>query len=132
VTGFVSLIPSIGGLLASLIVAIPCLLLGSTVFVDMPNEVFAPLVMVIKAVITQFTHNFFALPIVGKFVKLPTVDAASADCSVSPSITKCEGSGPHQALSCRKRVMEFEGKGITYLHPTDPNDGHIEPLLEVP
>lgn len=60
VTGFVSLIPSIGGLLASLIVAIPCLLLGSTVFVDMPNEVFALLVMVINVVITQVTYNFCA------------------------------------------------------------------------
>ncbi len=73
VTGFVSLIPSIGGLLASLIVAVPCLLLGSTVFVDMPNKVFAFLVMVINVIITQVTYNFFALPIVGKFVKLPTV-----------------------------------------------------------
>ena len=73
VTGFVSLIPSIGGLLATLIVAIPYLLLGSTVFVDMPNEVFALLVMVINVVIAQVTCNFFALPIVGKFLKLPTV-----------------------------------------------------------
>jgi predicted PurR-regulated permease PerM len=71
-TGLISLIPTIGGLLASLIVAIPCLLLGSTVFTDMSNLTFALLVLAINVVITQVTYNFFALPIVGKYVKLPT------------------------------------------------------------
>jgi predicted PurR-regulated permease PerM len=71
-TGFISLIPTIGGLLASVIVAIPCLLLGSTVLTDMPNLTFALLVLGINVVITQVTYNFLALPIVGKFVKLPT------------------------------------------------------------
>jgi predicted PurR-regulated permease PerM len=71
-TGFISLIPTIGGLLASVIVAIPCLLLGSTVLTDMPNLTFALLVLLINVVITQVTYNFLALPIVGKFVKLPT------------------------------------------------------------
>jgi predicted PurR-regulated permease PerM len=72
ITGFVSLIPSIGGLLASIIVAVPCLLLGSTVFVDMPNGMFALIVLLINVVITQLTYNFVALPIVGKYVSLPT------------------------------------------------------------
>lgn len=71
-TGLISLIPTIGGLLASLIVAIPCLLLGSTVLTDMSNGTFALLVLAINVIITQITYNFFALPIVGKFVKLPT------------------------------------------------------------
>jgi predicted PurR-regulated permease PerM len=71
-TGLISLIPTIGGILASLVVAIPCLLLGSTVFTDMSNGTFALLVVAINVVITQVTYNFFALPIVGKFVKLPT------------------------------------------------------------
>lgn len=71
-TGFISLIPTLGGLLASLIVAIPCLLLGSTVLTDMSNGTFALLVLGINVVITQLTYNFFALPIVGRFVKLPT------------------------------------------------------------
>lgn len=72
-TGLISLIPTIGGLISSLIVAIPCLLLGSTVLTDMPNGTFALLVLGINVVITQLTYNFLALPIVGKFVKLPTV-----------------------------------------------------------
>jgi predicted PurR-regulated permease PerM len=70
-TGFVSLIPSIGGLLASGIVAVFTLLLGSTVFVDMPNGTFTLLVTVINVVITQVSYNFIALPIVGRYVKLP-------------------------------------------------------------
>ena len=71
-TGLISLIPTIGGILASLVVAIPCLLLGSSVFTDMSNGTFTLLVLVINVLITQVTYNFFALPIVGKFVKLPT------------------------------------------------------------
>jgi predicted PurR-regulated permease PerM len=71
-TGLISLIPTIGGLLASLIVSIPCLLLGSTVLTDMSNLTFALLVLALNVVITQITYNFFALPIVGKYVKLPT------------------------------------------------------------
>jgi predicted PurR-regulated permease PerM len=73
ITGYVSLIPTIGGLLASAIVAIPCLLLGSTVLTDMSNVTFALLVLGINVVITQLTYNFLALPIVGKYVNLPTV-----------------------------------------------------------
>jgi uncharacterized membrane protein len=72
ITGVLSLIPTIGGLLASLIVAIPCLLLGSTVFTEMPNLTFALLALLINVVITQLTYNFLALPIVGRFVNLPT------------------------------------------------------------
>jgi predicted PurR-regulated permease PerM len=71
ITGVVSLIPSIGGILASLIVAIPCLLLGSTVFTDMSSVTFALIVTLINVVITQVSYNFIALPVVGKFVRLP-------------------------------------------------------------
>ncbi len=71
VTGLVSLIPSIGGLLASGIVAVFTLLLGSTVFVDMPNGTFTLLVTLINVVITQGSYNFIALPIVGRYVSLP-------------------------------------------------------------
>ena len=73
ITGVLSLIPTIGGILDSIIVAIPCLLLGSTVFTEMPNLTFTVLVFLINVVITQLTYNFLALPIVGRFVKLPTV-----------------------------------------------------------
>ncbi|MEJ2557535.1 MAG: AI-2E family transporter [Anaerolineae bacterium] len=71
VTGLVSLIPSIGGLLASGIVAVFTLLLGSTVFVDMPNGTFTLLVTVINVAITQVSYNFIALPLVGRYVRLP-------------------------------------------------------------
>ena len=71
VVGIVTLIPSIGGILASLIVAVPCLILGSTVFTEMSNLAFTILVTLINMVITQTTYNFVAVPLVGSFVKLP-------------------------------------------------------------
>jgi predicted PurR-regulated permease PerM len=71
VTGVVSLIPTIGGLVASGIVAIPCLLLGSTVFTEMSPLSFTVLVTAINVVITQVSYNFVALPVIGKFVRLP-------------------------------------------------------------
>jgi predicted PurR-regulated permease PerM len=70
-TGIISLIPTIGGLLSSAIVAAFCLVFGSSVFVDMSNGTFALLVIVINVVITQVTYNFIALPIVGRYVQLP-------------------------------------------------------------
>jgi predicted PurR-regulated permease PerM len=70
-TGVISLIPTIGGLLASLIVAIPCLLFGSTVFTDMSPLTFTVIVTLINIVITQVSYNFVALPVIGKFVRLP-------------------------------------------------------------
>jgi predicted PurR-regulated permease PerM len=70
-TGIISLIPSVGGLIASVVVSIPCLILGSTAFVDMSNTTFALLVLLVNVVITQFSYNFIALPIVGRYVKLP-------------------------------------------------------------
>ncbi len=70
-TGVLTLIPTIGGLLASLVVAIVCLILGSTVWPDMPNWQFALIVTVINVLITQGLYNFVGLPITSKFVKLP-------------------------------------------------------------
>jgi predicted PurR-regulated permease PerM len=70
-TGIISLIPTIGGLLSSAIVASFCLIFGSSVFVDMSNATFALVVVVIGVVITQVTYNFIALPIVGRYVQLP-------------------------------------------------------------
>lgn len=71
ITGLISLIPTIGGLLSSFIVAIPCVVLGSTVFTEMSPVTFAIMVTLINIVITQISYNFIALPIVGKFVRLP-------------------------------------------------------------
>jgi predicted PurR-regulated permease PerM len=70
-TGIISLIPTIGGLLSSAIVASFCLIFGSSVLVDMSNATFALLVVLIGVVITQVTYNFIALPIVGRYVQLP-------------------------------------------------------------
>lgn len=70
-TGVVSMIPSVGGLLSSLIVAVPSLLLGSTRFPDMSPWVFTAIVVVINSLITQSTYNFIFLPSVGKAVRLP-------------------------------------------------------------
>jgi predicted PurR-regulated permease PerM len=70
-TGVISLIPTIGGLLSSVIVASFCLIFGSSVFVDMSNGAFALLVVTIDVLKTQITYNFIALPIVGRYVKLP-------------------------------------------------------------
>jgi len=70
-TGIVSLIPTIGGILSDLIVAFSTLLFGSTVFTEMANWQFTLIVMLINGVITQVAYNFVALPIVSKLVKLP-------------------------------------------------------------
>lgn len=70
-TGVLTLIPTIGGLLASLVVAVVCLILGSTIWPDMPNWEFALIVTVINVLITQGLYNFVGLPITSKFVKLP-------------------------------------------------------------
>jgi predicted PurR-regulated permease PerM len=70
-TGVLTLIPTIGGLLASLIVAIVCLILGSTVWPDMANWQFALIVLAINVLITQGLYNFVGLPITSRFVKLP-------------------------------------------------------------
>ena len=70
-TGVISLIPTIGGLLSSVIVASFCLIFGSSVFVDMSSGAFALLVVSIDVLKTQITYNFIALPIVGRYVKLP-------------------------------------------------------------
>ena len=70
-TGIISLIPSVGGLLASLIVAVPCLIFGSTKFTDMSPLTFTVIVTVINILITQVSYNFILLPILGKAVRLP-------------------------------------------------------------
>jgi len=69
-TGLLTLIPSIGGLIASLVVAIPCLILGST-RMDLDPLPFTVLVTAINVVITQVSYNLIAVPIVGRYVRLP-------------------------------------------------------------
>jgi len=72
ITGIITTFPSIGGLLASIIVAVPCLLLGSTRLVGMPVGTFALLVYLINVVVTQLSYYFVALPAFGKLTRLPT------------------------------------------------------------
>lgn len=70
-TGLITPIPSIGGILSSFVVAVPCLVFGSTRFPDMSPLAFAGLVWVINALITQVAYNFVLMPILGKAVRLP-------------------------------------------------------------
>jgi predicted PurR-regulated permease PerM len=70
-TGFLTLIPSIGGLLASVVVFFACLTLGSTVITGIDNAAFALLVLLINVPITQGTYYFVGLPLTGRGVHLP-------------------------------------------------------------
>ncbi|MEJ2262641.1 MAG: AI-2E family transporter [Anaerolineales bacterium] len=72
ITGVITPIPTIGGLLASLIVAVPCFFLGSSVFVDLPNGTFTLLVYFLNVAITQISYYLVALPVIGRLSRLPT------------------------------------------------------------
>jgi predicted PurR-regulated permease PerM len=69
--GLITLIPSIGGIIGSIVTAAVCLAFGSTRFTDMSPATFAALVLVLHMVLVQVTYNFIALPIIGRFVRLP-------------------------------------------------------------
>ncbi len=71
IVAFISLIPSIGGILALVPLALSPLLQGSTVFVDMPNWTFALLVVVVNLIWTQIIWNVVAPKIMGDAVSLP-------------------------------------------------------------
>lgn len=73
IAGLLSIVPIIGGLLASFAIAIPCLVLGSTKFTEMPNGQFALLVLLVHLIITQAIYFGIGLPLTGKMVKLPVV-----------------------------------------------------------
>ncbi len=70
-TGVLTLIPSVGGLISTVVVAIPCLVFGSTRFTDMDPVVFTILVAVINTITTQISYNIIAVPIIGRYVRLP-------------------------------------------------------------
>jgi predicted PurR-regulated permease PerM len=72
ITGVITPIPTIGGLLASIIVAVPCYFLGSSVLVNMSNGTFTLLVYTLNVAITQLSYYLVALPVIGKLSKLPT------------------------------------------------------------
>jgi predicted PurR-regulated permease PerM len=70
-TGVLTLIPSVGGLIASIVVAIPCLVFGSTRFPEMDPVAFTILVTAINVLTTQIAYNLIAVPIIGRYVRLP-------------------------------------------------------------
>lgn len=73
VSGLLSIVPIIGGLLASFVIAIICLMLGSTKFTDISNVQFALIVLVLQVLVTQGVYFGIGLPLTGKMVKLPVV-----------------------------------------------------------
>ncbi|MFN8373750.1 MAG: AI-2E family transporter [Anaerolineae bacterium] len=71
IVAFISLIPSIGGIIALVPLALSPLLQGSSVFTAMPNGTFAVLVVVVNLVWTQIIWNVVAPKIMGDAVSLP-------------------------------------------------------------
>jgi len=72
VSAVVVLIPVFGALLASLIIAVPCYLLGSTVLTGMSNGAFALLVVILYNVVVGGIYYALYLPLLGKKTQLPT------------------------------------------------------------
>ncbi len=70
-TALITPIPTVGGLLSSLIVGVVCLVFGSTRFPDMSPALFAGIVWILNSIITQSAYNFVLMPILGKAVRLP-------------------------------------------------------------
>ena len=70
-TGFISLIPTLGGFIALIPLSIVPLLQGSLVFTDMSNILFALLVVAVNLVITQVIWNVVAPMILGDILDLP-------------------------------------------------------------
>lgn len=69
--GFIGIIPGIGGILSSVIVAIPCLIVGSTRFPSMNHGAFALLVLLINAIITSIAYTIFAPYVIGDATDVP-------------------------------------------------------------
>lgn len=69
--GLITLIPSVGGLIGSIVTGVVCIALGSTKFTDMSSVTFGILVLTLHFFLVQITYNFIALPIVGRYIKLP-------------------------------------------------------------
>ncbi len=69
--GVITLIPSVGGLMGTIVTTGICLAYGSTRLTDMPPGTFALLVGVLHCVLVQATYNFIALPVISRYVRLP-------------------------------------------------------------
>ncbi len=71
ITGTVSLIPTIGGILALFPLALIPLITGSTAFPDLPHVVVALLVVGVNLIISQMIWNIVAPKILGDALDLP-------------------------------------------------------------
>lgn len=69
--GIVSLIPTLGGIIALVPLSITSFLQGSTVFTELSNGTFALLVVIVNLVISQIIWNVVAPKILGDAVNLP-------------------------------------------------------------
>jgi predicted PurR-regulated permease PerM len=69
--GVISLIPTLGGILALVPIAAISLLQGSTVFTGLSNGTFAILVVIVNLAISQIIWNVVAPKILGDAVNLP-------------------------------------------------------------
>jgi predicted PurR-regulated permease PerM len=71
--GTLGMIPSIGGIIAGIPVAIVCLFLGSSRFPDMSNVTFTILVFLINGILSQIIFTVVSPMIMSKKVNLPTL-----------------------------------------------------------
>jgi predicted PurR-regulated permease PerM len=71
VSAVVVLIPAFGAIMASLIIAVPCLLLGSTVLTGMPGWAFALLIIILYNIVVNGIYYALLLPMLGKKTELP-------------------------------------------------------------
>ena len=69
--GIISLIPTVGGIIALVPLSITSFLQGSTVFTELSNGTFAILVVIVNLIITQIIWNVVAPKILGDAVNLP-------------------------------------------------------------
>ena len=69
--GFISLIPTIGGIIALVPLSIIAFLQGSTVFTELSNGTFALLVVIVNLALSQIIWNVVGPKILGDAVNLP-------------------------------------------------------------
>jgi predicted PurR-regulated permease PerM len=71
VCAVVVLIPAFGAFMASLIVAVPCFLLGSTALTGIPSGAFALLIVILFNVVVNGIYYALLMPMLGKNTELP-------------------------------------------------------------
>jgi len=71
ITGMLALVPAIGWILASFVVAFSCLLLGSSLFEGLSHRIFALLILLVVFGLTQAIYYIIAKPAVRNHPKPP-------------------------------------------------------------